>query len=415
MNRLIVKLAFVFGSIVCFDYKKDKIRGVNLGGWLVLEPWITPSFFEPFKGKSEGKMAVDEYTYTKILKGEAKKKLESHWSSFVTDNDFRILKEAGINHVRIPVGYWAFNKTKKEPFIDGSLQHLIRGVKLARQHEIKVMVDIHGAPLSQNGFDNSGRAGKARFLNDTKSGPRMLDVLEKTAKLFAGKEYRDTVTAIQLVNEPANWLLDMEKLKKFYEDGYKVIRNHNPEVMVTFHDAFWSVDKWEYLAKKPKVMLDTHYYNVFDEYLVKMNHQQHLNHSCGLSGKLEKSKSLMPTFVGEWSLASTDCTLYLNGFMKGSRVAGNFKNHESPRLPANYDFKKDKCAQYDHISKFPSGQKKFLKEFFEKQISVYENAGSGWFFWNFKAENSPEWNFIMGVKEGWIKIPTTTKNTCKSS
>ena len=23
-----------------------KIRGVNLGGWLVLEPWITPSIFE---------------------------------------------------------------------------------------------------------------------------------------------------------------------------------------------------------------------------------------------------------------------------------------------------------------------------------------------------------------------------------
>ena len=24
----------------------DTIRGVNLGGWLVLEPWITPSIFE---------------------------------------------------------------------------------------------------------------------------------------------------------------------------------------------------------------------------------------------------------------------------------------------------------------------------------------------------------------------------------
>ena len=23
-----------------------KIRGVNLGGWLVLEPWITPNLFE---------------------------------------------------------------------------------------------------------------------------------------------------------------------------------------------------------------------------------------------------------------------------------------------------------------------------------------------------------------------------------
>lgn len=32
------KLGFAFGS--------EKIRGVNLGGWFVLEPWITPSVFE---------------------------------------------------------------------------------------------------------------------------------------------------------------------------------------------------------------------------------------------------------------------------------------------------------------------------------------------------------------------------------
>ncbi|KAJ9060170.1 hypothetical protein DSO57_1033759 [Entomophthora muscae] len=413
MNRYIALAAFALSSVSCFDYKKDKIRGVNLGGWLVLEPWITPSLFEPFKGKPKGHMAVDEYTFTKILKHKAKPILESHWKNFVTDNDFRILKGAGINHVRIPVGYWAFNKTREEPFVDGSLEHLVRGVRLAKKYGIKALIDIHCAPLSQNGFDNSGRTGPAKFLSDTTSGLRMINVLKKTAKLFAKQEFRDTVTAIELVNEPASRKLNMNKLKWFYEKGYKVVRKYNPYVMVTFHDAFWSLERWEYLALKKNVMLDTHFYNVFDERLVKMNLQQHLNHSCGLSRKLERSKRFMPTFVGEWSLASTDCTRYLNGFMKGSRVARNFKNQESPRLPASYNFKKDKCAQYDNANRYTSGQKEFLKKFFKRQISVYENAGSGWFFWNFKAENSPEWNFIMGVKKGWIKIPKTTRNPCQ--
>ena len=40
---------------------KDKIRGVNLGGWLVLEPWITPSIFEEVNVDSHH--VVDEYTY----------------------------------------------------------------------------------------------------------------------------------------------------------------------------------------------------------------------------------------------------------------------------------------------------------------------------------------------------------------
>ncbi|KAJ9089913.1 hypothetical protein DSO57_1008012 [Entomophthora muscae] len=121
MKQFTALAAFALSSIICFNYKKDKICGVNLGGWLVLEPWITPSLFEPFKGKSEGKMAVDEYTYTKILKHKAKPILESHWKNFVTEKDFLILKHAGINHVCIPVGYWAFNKTKKELFINESL------------------------------------------------------------------------------------------------------------------------------------------------------------------------------------------------------------------------------------------------------------------------------------------------------
>lgn len=29
-----------------FGFGSEKIRGVNLGGWFVLEPWITPSIFE---------------------------------------------------------------------------------------------------------------------------------------------------------------------------------------------------------------------------------------------------------------------------------------------------------------------------------------------------------------------------------
>jgi len=29
-----------------FGFGQEKIRGVNLGGWFVLEPWITPSIFE---------------------------------------------------------------------------------------------------------------------------------------------------------------------------------------------------------------------------------------------------------------------------------------------------------------------------------------------------------------------------------
>ncbi|KAL2054819.1 hypothetical protein ABVK25_005123 [Lepraria finkii] len=35
---------------VDFVWGSEKVRGVNTGGWLVLEPWITPSIFQQLPG-----------------------------------------------------------------------------------------------------------------------------------------------------------------------------------------------------------------------------------------------------------------------------------------------------------------------------------------------------------------------------
>ena len=46
-----------------FENCDEKIRGVNLGGWLVLEPWITPGIFEEVNvGRLKGAI-LDEWTY----------------------------------------------------------------------------------------------------------------------------------------------------------------------------------------------------------------------------------------------------------------------------------------------------------------------------------------------------------------
>ena len=50
--------------------KGKKLRGVNLGGWLVLEKWMTPSLFE-------GLAATDETTYCAELGGAAENTAET--------------------------------------------------------------------------------------------------------------------------------------------------------------------------------------------------------------------------------------------------------------------------------------------------------------------------------------------------
>jgi hypothetical protein len=58
-----------------------QVRGVNLGGWMVLEPWITPSLFYQFLGKGEGEIAMDSYTFCEVLGAkEANQQLRRHVS-----------------------------------------------------------------------------------------------------------------------------------------------------------------------------------------------------------------------------------------------------------------------------------------------------------------------------------------------
>jgi glucan 1,3-beta-glucosidase len=42
----------LFLSQITNNVLADAIVGVNLGGWMVLEPWITPSLFYQFLGKN---------------------------------------------------------------------------------------------------------------------------------------------------------------------------------------------------------------------------------------------------------------------------------------------------------------------------------------------------------------------------
>ena len=71
------------------------LRGVNLGGWLVLEKWMTPSLFA-------GTEAIDEYTFMQTP--GAVEKIDQHRRSFITEADFKWLRKHGVNAIRIPVG-----------------------------------------------------------------------------------------------------------------------------------------------------------------------------------------------------------------------------------------------------------------------------------------------------------------------
>lgn len=130
-----------------FEYDSSKVHGVNLGGWFVLEPWITPSIFAEW---ATNRNVKDEYTYTQALgQDEAKKRLSRHWNSWITQDDFAQIARAGLNHVRIPIGYWALISVPGDPYVHkGQLEVLDRAIGWARDAGLRVMLDLHGGEIS---------------------------------------------------------------------------------------------------------------------------------------------------------------------------------------------------------------------------------------------------------------------------
>lgn len=87
-------------------------RGVNLGSYLLFEPWISQDEWDNTLGCKGSK---SEYDCGKALGQEGvNAAFEKHWQTFYTKQDINDMKNAGLNTIRVPVGHWIYKETVNE-------------------------------------------------------------------------------------------------------------------------------------------------------------------------------------------------------------------------------------------------------------------------------------------------------------
>ena len=77
--------------------------GVNLGGWLDMEPWM---FDVPLYASAGAEQDVISRLRKETNDSHTLATMRNHWGGFVDDTILHTLADFGITHVRIPVGYW---------------------------------------------------------------------------------------------------------------------------------------------------------------------------------------------------------------------------------------------------------------------------------------------------------------------
>jgi len=98
---------FALGLLAAF-VSADAMVGTNIGGWMVLEPWITPSLFYRFLGKTKTEgVGMDSWTLCEALGPvEGNKLMRAHWETWVTEDHIKALADREVEIVRLPIGDW---------------------------------------------------------------------------------------------------------------------------------------------------------------------------------------------------------------------------------------------------------------------------------------------------------------------
>ena len=133
--------------------------GTNVGGWQVLEPWITPTLFYRFLGKTQSEgVGMDQYSFCEALgPDEGNQVLREHWDTWITEDTFATMAEQEVEMIRLPIGDWTLKPYG--PYVgctDGAADKITWALDMAEKYNIKVLLDVHAVKGSQNGYDNSG-------------------------------------------------------------------------------------------------------------------------------------------------------------------------------------------------------------------------------------------------------------------
>jgi len=367
-----------------------------------LKPWITPSIFE-----NTGNVdIIDEYTFGQYQHiNVSLPVLQNHWETWITEDDFIAIAAAGLNHVRIPLGYWSIPLTSADtnyttsvsPYITGAWPYFLQALEWAKTHFLNVIVDLHGAPGSQNGYDNSGqRISSPQWANEPIYVNRTLDYIRFLAKNLDGM-----LNVIELLNEPAAFIGGdfPDVLRSYWLDGYDVIREYaggNIQVMIS--DGFLGVDSWtNFLTPKSTgAVMDTHLYQIFSDLELSRSFDEHIQFACSqIPTYTNFTRSNIWTVIGEWTTSPTDCTLWLNGRGTGSRWKGDLGSTPNQEVFGSCD------GWTGSYANFSTSFQEFMRMYWEVQVQTGEEI-QGWIYWTWKAENSDEWSYSKGIEGGWI-------------
>lgn len=322
------------------------LHGVNLTGWLVLEPWVTPSLFA-----ASG--AFDEQGLEEALcEDDFAVMVRTHRETFITERDFFQIADRGFNAVRLPVPWSVFGKDGPMPGADaGCIEYVDRAFCWAEAAGVEILLLLGSLPGDTR--DLSALANVISIGSNLRQ-----PVIDVVARLAARYAERSSFIGVEPLDEPVVQRrhgfsvtpgVPMHTLRNFYRDCYEAVRDEAgtvPAVVLACGGAPDLGNLFMAQARYNNVWLDLHlfHYNDAVDAAGPAGARSLVKRSAAAVARA--SRSHLPVVVGEWSSA----------------------------LPVGT------------ATPTPEGQRAMERVYASAQIQAFTRA-HGWFFQTWKTEN----------------------------
>ena len=297
------------------------LRGINAGQILLQEGWMSPFALEPLQNEdgsyvkdADNNIQYPEFTEEEFREGiksnpnlntyDMEELMKIYWDAFFTEEDFRIIKEdLKMNTIRLPFYYLnVMNEdlTLKEE--EEAFAYLDWFIGEAAKNELYVVLDLHGAPGSQNGFEHSGRKDRvADFWTNPEYVSATVDMWAYISKHYTESkpELGKWIATYDILNEPTyeyNTITTPECWEVF-DQIYDVIRANGDQHVVTM-EGCWDFSKLPDPAdyKWENIQYEYHWYNWWSDFIPnELVYAYYDLHNIGRGYQV-------PTYIGEFTL-----------------------------------------------------------------------------------------------------------------
>lgn len=317
------------------DGKRFDIKGVNYGNLFILEGWMTVNSVGALKNPDGSYVKLNHDStiveeYEEIYQEEMDEYLsrftdeeltalnQAYFESYCTDADFKLIKDIGLNTVRLPVYYRTFLTTHDRyrltdeelcamnfDEIELVFDQVDKFLAYAKANGLKVILDMHGVMGGQSGYEHCGTRD-IDFWDNEEYIEFMCNLWQAIAEHYVDdrRDLASTILAYDLANEPTsrNEIGTGPKQWQVMDRMYDAIREVDEHHVISIEGVWYTVSLpspekygWE------NVLYQYHFYNWNHDGLVP----NELFYALQF-GLYTLSDFNVPKFVGEFSFFGND-------------------------------------------------------------------------------------------------------------